>query len=128
MIELSERRAVVFGGAGGIGAAVVRALAKAGAEVVCLDLRPPAPDVGPASFVAADVTDPKAVKQAVEDAADRMGGIDHVVFSAGVTRDRVLWKLTDDEWDTVLDVNLGARSTSSGRRSPTSGRARATAR
>jgi len=105
-LDLAGQNALVFGGAGGIGAAVVRALAKANAEVVCVDVRPPAPDVGPATFLAADVTDAAAVQQVTDEAASRLGGLDHLVFSAGVTRDRVLWKLTDDAWDLVIDVNL----------------------
>ncbi len=97
--------AIVSGGASGIGAAVVAALVASGSEVWSLDLGAPAARPG-VHDVALDVRDAAAVQRAVDEAA-AAGRIDKVVVAAGITRDAVSWKLTDEAWQDVLDVNLG---------------------
>ncbi len=107
--------ALVTGAAGGIGAAVAQRLAAEGAHVVALDR-----DGAGAAATAARIADaggsasahPVDVAQAVEvdplfDAlAARHGRLDVLVNNAGVTRDNLLFKLSEEEWDTVIDVNL----------------------
>lgn len=102
--ELSGQVALVSGGSGGIGRAIIRALQQAGAHGVSLDLAPP-PEEGIA-WVETDVREDRSVAAAVEKTYQQHGRLDLVVHAAGVTRDAVLWKLPVSEWDLVHAVNL----------------------
>ena len=107
--------ALVTGASSGIGAATARALAGGGAAVVVADM-----DLGPAEEtasairatdgraigVACDVTDRQAVDAAVERAVAEFGKLDILVACAGILRDNLLFKMTDDDWDAVLDTHL----------------------
>lgn len=103
-LDLGGRVALVVGGAGGIGGATLEALAAAGARAASLDVR--APGAGAALALEADVSRPEAATAAVDRVASELGGLDHVVYCAGITRDGPLWKLDDAQWRDVLDVNL----------------------
>lgn len=92
------------GGAGGIGRAIARELG-ADAWVAALDVTPPKEDVASLSLEV-DVTDRDAVRGALEELTRARKGLDWVVCAAGVVRDRVSWKMTDREWDEVIQVNL----------------------
>lgn len=97
--------ALVTGGARGIGGAIVTALAE-DAWVASLDCDfPNGPGAAAATFTA-DVRDASGVGDAVERITRERGGLDWVVCAAGIVRDRVSWKMTDAEWDDVLEVNL----------------------
>lgn len=96
--------AVVVGGSGGIGRAVLDAFQAAGAKAACLDVCPPSE--GTEWFVEVDVTSADAVDAAIANVAEQAGRIDHVVYCAGITRDRVLWKLSSEDWASVIGVNL----------------------
>lgn len=113
--RFEERVALVTGAAGGIGAATARRLAEEGATVVLVDRDGDAAEAvagalrgegRAAEAVAADVTDAGAVEAFVAGAAERHGRLDVLVNNAGITRDNLLFKLSEEEWDTVLDVNL----------------------
>jgi len=110
-IDLSAKVAWVTGGASGIGATVVDMLRTAGARVVSLDRAYTANDS--ATSLSGDfVRLPLDVMRtaAVNEAAQRLIGAhlepDVLVNNAGITRDGVVWKLTDEAWDAVLDINL----------------------
>lgn len=112
MAGVEGRVAVVTGGARGIGAATARRLAAGGAAVALLDLDQSAVDATAASIgdravgIACDVTDADAVESAVRQVVERFGGLHVLVNNAGVTRDNLLFKLTEDDWDTVIAVHL----------------------
>jgi 3-oxoacyl-[acyl-carrier protein] reductase len=100
-----RRTALVTGGARGIGRAIVAALAGE-AWVASLDCDfPDGPGAAALTFNG-DVRDSAAVAGAVERITRERGGLNWVVCAAGIVRDRVSWKMSDAEWDDVLEVNL----------------------
>jgi 3-oxoacyl-[acyl-carrier protein] reductase len=112
---MSQRVAVVTGGARGIGAAVAVRLAADGFAVAVVDLdEASAKDTveritgvgGRALAVGADVADAQAVRAAVERVAAELGPPVVLVNNAGVIRDNLLFKMTDDDWETVMAVHL----------------------
>ena len=93
------RRAIVTGGASGIGAAVVTLLRERGDQVVVLDR-------DPSDGIQVDVTDAAAVDAAVREAAERLGGLDLVVNNAGVGAAGSVADNDDAEWHRVFDINV----------------------
>jgi acetoacetyl-CoA reductase/3-oxoacyl-[acyl-carrier protein] reductase len=107
LLALDEKIAVVTGSGGGIGGAASALLTAAGATVYAVDL-PGRPVPAGAHSVACDLGDPAAVRELVADLAETSGRLDILVHAAGIVRDGVLWKMTDDDWADVLRVNLDA--------------------
>lgn len=105
MSELSGLKAVVTGGASGIGLATARMLAERGAHVAVLDLTPDAVDK-PLRGYRADVSDDTAVRTAVVAAAEDLGGIDILVNNAGIGAAGTVEDNDDAQWHRVLDVNV----------------------
>lgn len=106
---LAGTTAVVTGGGSGIGAAIVRRMAAAGATVVIWDIRPPEEglfDSEQVRFFSCDISDEASVETALEATLESVGRVDSLVNNAGVTRDHLVKDMTLDEWDTVLNVNL----------------------
>jgi 3-oxoacyl-[acyl-carrier protein] reductase len=109
--DFSDRTAIVTGSARGIGRELARHLHDAGAAVYLLDYD--AEEVGIAakeiggSAIVADVSSTDHVDAAVGRAVEETGRLDIVVNNAGVLRDKVLWKLTDEDWDVVIAIHLG---------------------
>jgi len=103
--ELAGLRALVTGGASGIGLATARLLAARGARVACLDVAAATPEP-PLEQVRADLTDDAAVRTAVRDATDRLGGLDILVNNAGVGAAGTVEANPDDEWHRVFDINV----------------------
>ena len=106
--SLDGLRALVTGGASGIGLAIATAFAAEGARVVVLDRAKDRPSGLPETigFVSADVTDDAGVRAAVSAAADQLGGLDLLVNNAGIGAQGGVAEATDDEWHSVLDVNV----------------------
>jgi len=105
LFRLDGKLAVVTGGGRGIGAASARRLAEAGAKVALLDLEP---GTGEGLRIACDVTDEAALEAALERVAAELGGIDILVNSAGRAVRKSALEITREEWDSVIDLNLGA--------------------
>ncbi|UJW36313.1 3-oxoacyl-ACP reductase [Saccharothrix sp. AJ9571] len=113
MTSLEGRTAIVTGAGGGLGRAEALALAEAGASVVVNDVAEPAEVVeeieaagGKAVAVTGDIGERATADALLETAVGRFGGLDVVVNNAGVLRDRMLFSMSDEEWDTVLRVHL----------------------
>ena len=115
MSRFTERVAVVTGAAQGIGQATALRLASEGARVAVVDVdaERAAPVVqqieaagGQAAAFGCDVSAREQVDATVEAVISRFGRIDILVNNAGITRDNLVFKMSDDEWDAVLDVNL----------------------
>ena len=110
MATLSGRRILVTGGSAGLGAAIVRACAEAGAQVGCLgrdaDRLAEVCRATGATGVTADVTDPAAVRAAVDTVADTRGGLDGLVNCAGLMLHSRISAGRTDEWAQMVNVNL----------------------
>jgi NAD(P)-dependent dehydrogenase (short-subunit alcohol dehydrogenase family) len=104
-VEFDGMKAVVTGGASGIGAAVTEALLSRGAKVAVLDLRPEGVS-GDALGVRCDVSDDASVRSAVDEATASLGGLDVLVNNAGIGAQGTVEDNADDEWHSVLDINL----------------------
>ena len=115
MFDLTGKTALVTGATGGIGAAIARALHKAGATVaisgtraqVLEDLKA---ELGGERVVvlACNLSDATAVEKLVPEAEAAMGGLDILVNNAGITKDGLAMRMKDDDWASVIDVNLTA--------------------
>ncbi|MDQ0770407.1 2-keto-3-deoxy-L-fuconate dehydrogenase [Pseudarthrobacter defluvii] len=104
-MEFAGIKAIVTGGASGIGAATAKLLQERGADVAILDLNP---DQAPAGVKAiqCDVSDDASVRRAIEEAAEQLGGIDVVANNAGVGAQGTIEANDDAEWHRVFDVNV----------------------
>src|SRR5579884_2733900 len=117
MFSLESKVALVTGGARGIGRAIARGLAKAGAAVMITDI-----DSGPlaeahgeiagvgsrSAHLAGDITEPSFPSVLVERTIQDLGGLDIIVNNAGYTWDNVIQKMTDEQFQAMLDVHLVA--------------------
>jgi 3-oxoacyl-[acyl-carrier protein] reductase len=101
---LDGRVALVTGASRGIGAAIADTLTRDGAHVVGLDV----PALADGLELALDITDPEAPRTVASHLAREHGGADVVVHNAGITRDKTLGRMDEDQWSSVIHVNLAA--------------------
>lgn len=118
-LHLEQKRVLVTGGSSGLGAAIVKAFADAGARVaINYRSRPEAAEAladacrhtpaGRPITVHADIADAQAVDGMFEALDQAWGGIDVLVNNAGITRDRMFVKMTPDDWNAVIETNLNS--------------------
>jgi 3-oxoacyl-[acyl-carrier protein] reductase len=112
---LAGKVALVTGASRGIGEAIAETLARDGADVACLDVPAQGEAVAEVanriegSALQLDITDDGAPRALAEHLHERHGGVDVVVHNAGVTRDRTLGRMSEDEWNLVIDINLSSQ-------------------
>jgi 3-oxoacyl-[acyl-carrier protein] reductase len=115
MGQLDQQIAVVTGAGRGIGQGIARAYAAEGADVVCISrtaanaekVAREVEGLGRRAWAwAVDVADPVAVRAAADQILGECGRVDILVNNAGITRDTLLMRMTDDDWNLVLDTNL----------------------
>ena len=113
--NLSGQTALVTGAARGLGRCIAQTLAEAGAKVACIDINAESlaetvaaiRDAGGAAEpLACDVTDSNRVGEVVDEVVKLWGGLNILVNNAGITRDNVLVRMKDEQWDLVLNINL----------------------
>jgi 3-oxoacyl-[acyl-carrier protein] reductase len=107
MLSLAGKVALVTGSGGGIGGAAASLLTEVGAIVYGVDL-PDRPTPEGTHPLPCDLGDRAAVRDAVASIVRDAGRLDVIVHAAGIVRDGVLWRLTDDDWSDVLRINLDA--------------------
>jgi 3-oxoacyl-[acyl-carrier protein] reductase len=114
MFDLTGKKALITGATGGIGSEIARVLSGAGAEVGITGRNKEKLDSlvnelgnGAQAFVV-DLSSPEGVDELASKALDAFGGIDILVNNAGLTRDNLSLRMKDEDWQTVIDVNLTA--------------------
>jgi len=114
MFDLTGKTALITGASGGIGGAIATALHGAGATVALSGTREaPLQELcaalgSRAHVLACNLSDPAAVEALPKQALEVMGSVDILVNNAGITRDQIFMRMSDDEWQSVIDVNLTA--------------------
>ncbi|UZF93885.1 3-oxoacyl-[acyl-carrier-protein] reductase [Bosea sp. NBC_00550] len=114
MFDLTGRKALVTGATGGLGGAIARTLHAQGASIAISGTRAEvlealAAELGERVVVApCDLSDKDSVEALVPTAEEKLGGLDILVNNAGITRDNLFLRLKDEDWDSVIAVNLTA--------------------
>lgn len=113
MFDLTGKKALVTGATGGIGGAIARALHASGAQVALSGTRQEALDALCAQLpgsvaLACNLSDPAETDALVGRAEEALGGLDILVANAGITKDGLLLRMKDEDFERVLDVNLGS--------------------
>ena len=114
MFELKGKKALITGASGGIGGEIARTLHKAGADIAISgtrleSLNSLAEEIGSnVQIFQCNLNDPVAIDDLLKTASEKMGGIDILINNAGITRDNLFMRMSDEEWLDVLNVNLTA--------------------
>lgn len=116
-MKLQNKVAVITGSAQGIGAAIARLFSSEGATLVLIDrqedqLKSLTEELkannGNVSYFAFDITSKEEIKKAFVEIKEKHGRVDILINNAGITRDSMSYKMTEENWDSVIDVNLKA--------------------
>ncbi|WRQ46937.1 3-oxoacyl-[acyl-carrier-protein] reductase [Rhodobacterales bacterium FZCC0083] len=114
MFDLKNKNALITGASGGIGSAIARKLHAAGAKVALSGTRQEpleslANDLGERAYILpCNLNDMAAVEALPKQAIDALGSLDILVNNAGITRDNLFMRMSDEEWQSVINVNLTA--------------------
>ncbi|HTH17777.1 MAG TPA: 3-oxoacyl-[acyl-carrier-protein] reductase [Magnetospirillum sp.] len=114
MFDLTGKTALVTGASGGIGGAIAKALHAAGATIAIHGTRREALDALAAELkdrvhvLPANLSKPEEVEQLAKDAEAALGSLDILVNNAGITKDGLILRMKDEDWDAVINVNLTA--------------------
>ena len=114
MLRLKEKKVLITGATGGIGSAMAKRMAKQGADLVLSgtkkdSLETLSSEIGDNCYsFAADLAKKEEIKNLVIWAIEKMGSIDILVNNAGITRDNLSIRMSDEDWDDVINVNLTA--------------------
>lgn len=106
MGRLDGKVAVVTGGAKGLGQAMSETFAREGAQVIAVDMMPLAYEAKNVEFYELNITDEDGVQKFYDYAIGKYGKVDILVNNAGITRDSMTHKMTTQQWDAVINVNL----------------------
>jgi len=115
MFKLSKKVAVITGASRGIGRSMAETYARAGAHVICVSRNEDALNVvadgiksngGSASVTAINVSNLEEFQNLIKDTTDKYGSVDILVNNAGITRDTLIMRMSEEDWDIVIDVNL----------------------
>ncbi len=105
-MRLQDKIAVVTGGAKGLGACMCRRFAEEGAKVVAVDIGEMTYEAAGVVYYPLDITDVAGCRRLYDSVMEQYGRIDILVNNAGITRDAMTRKMTDEQWDLVIDVDL----------------------
>ena len=105
-MKLKDKVAVVTGGSRGLGQAMAELFVKEGAKVIAVDMGDMAYENESVEYYNLNVTDAQGCKEFYDYAVEKYGKIDILINNAGITRDALTRKMTDEQWDLVIDVNL----------------------
>ena len=114
MFELKGKKALITGASGGIGGEIARTLHKAGADIAISgtrleSLNSLSEEIGSnVQIFQCNLNDTVAIDDLLKTASEKMGGIDILINNAGITRDNLFMRMSDEEWLDVLNVNLTA--------------------
>ncbi len=115
-MNLTNKTAIVTGGSSGIGAAISLTFANLGSNIVIIDWKDEieAQEIinkikninKKVLFIKADVSNYNNAQKAIQDSINEFGKIDILVNNAGINKDGVVWKMTEEQWDSVININL----------------------
>jgi 3-oxoacyl-[acyl-carrier protein] reductase len=115
IFNLKNKRILITGATGGIGGGLVASMAECGAKIIASGSREdalqeliranPEADITP---MLCNLAERESIEQLVHDTETKHGGIDVLVCNAGITRDALLLRMKDEEWDKVIEINLNA--------------------
>jgi 3-oxoacyl-[acyl-carrier protein] reductase len=105
-MDFTNRVAVITGGSGGIGLATAKLFSASGGCVVCVDVQLPQETLSNCRYLKADVSNFYAVQECINNILAEEKSVDCLINNAGISKDAPVWKMSESDWDDVLNVNL----------------------